>query len=565
MTNIYEALSEERKTLQEAGEMPEFFTTAGWQLFKSKYLYQAKTPKEQYQRIAKTAAKHIKVKPDWLESSWGEAFFELLWKGWLSPSTPVLGNMGTNRGLPVSCSGQYIGDSIHDIYAARLETAVLTKHGFGTAGLLDIRPRGSSVSVGGKALGILPVVESFVSDMQYVSQTNRRGAFASYIDIEHGDFEEVVNFVDQTPDDVNIGWVVKQSFIDKLNLGDTEAVSRYQRALRLKMITGKGYFCFIDKANDKRPECYKYLGLKINNSQLCSEIYLHNSPEYTYTCVLSSMNAAKYDEWKDTNAIFIATVFLDCVAEEFIQKAKKIKGLEKAVSFTEKSRALGLGVAGFHTYLQEHAIPFTKKGASSFNIELFSKLNNESLEASKWMATYLGEPEWCSGFGIRNTHRTAIAPTKSTALIMGGVSEGINPDPAMSFTQLTAAGEVDRLNPVLLKVMKERGIYNKDHVQEVIDSRGSVQHVHWLLEEEKEVLKTAFEINQEDILDLAAERQQFICQGQSLNLFFDGSATEDEISRIHKKAFLDPDIIGLYYCYSKREMSASKGECESCQ
>jgi len=239
--------------------------------------------------------------------------------------------------------------------------------------------------------------------------------------------------------------------------------------------------------------------------------------------------------------------------------------LEKAVRFTEKGRPLGLGCAGYHTYLQEHGIPFTFKDASDFNTAFFSKLHQESLEASKWMAKELGEPEWCKGYDIRNTHCLAVAPTKSTALIMGGISEGINPDPAMSFTQTTVTGEVDRLNPTLLNLMKERGVYTKETIQEIVDARGSVQHVQWLLDEEKEVFKTAFEIDQEDILKLAAQRQEFIDQGQSLNLFFDSDATEDYISDIHQKAFEDPNILGLYYCYSKRGISASKGECVSCQ
>lgn len=567
MTTIYEELSKERKKMQSSGEMPEFFTTAGWQLFKSKYLYDAKTPKDQYKRIAKTAAKHIKNKPDWLkQESWEDAFFDLLWKGWLSPSTPVLANMGTDRGLPVSCAGQYVGDSIDEIYKAFHETAILTKHGFGTAGLLDLRGRGDKISVGGTSLGLLPVVKHFIEDMKYVSQGSaRRGSFASYIDIEHKDFEEVVNYIEQFPDDANIGWVIKDAFIAKLNKGEKGAVERYQKALKTKMVTGKGYFFFVDKVNRQRPQSYINNNLKVNNAQLCAEVMLHNSEEYTYTCVLSSMNAALYDEWKDTNAVRVATVFLDCVVSEFIEKAKNINGLQKAVAFTEKGRALGLGVAGFHSYLQTHNIPFTFKDASSFNEEMFMLLQKESQIASNWLAIVNGEPEWCKDTGLANTHRLAIAPTKSTALIMGGISEGINPDPAMTFTQLTTAGEVERLNPQLLNIMKGLGLYSEVFIQQIIDAKGSVQDVGWLTQDQKEVLKTAFEIDQEDILKLAAQRQKYICQGQSLNLFFDGNAKEEYISKIHQKAFLDENILGLYYCYSRRELSASKGECESCQ
>lgn len=567
MTTLYDKLSNERKKMQEEGVMPSWFTTAGWQLFKEKYLYQANNPKEQYQRIAKAAAKHIEGKlPHPGNKNWEQAFFDLMWKGWLSCSTPVLANMGTERALPVSCSGQYVEDSIDSIYASLRETAILTKHGFGTAGYLDVRPRGAPISVGGKSSGVMPVVKAFIESMRYVSQGNtRRGAFASYLDIEHGDFFEVANYVEQTPDDANVGWVVNQSFIDKLKKGDDDAVARYQKALKMKMVTGKGYFFFKDKANNQRPPMYVDKGLRVEAPQLCAEVMLHSSPEYTYTCVLSSMNAYHFDEWKDTNAVFEATVFLDCIAEEFIQRGKEINGLEKAVSFTEKSRALGLGVAGLCSLFQKNMVSFESLQAHMMNTQVFSKLKSESERASKYMAEYLGEPEWCKGYGVRNTHTRAVAPTKSTALIMGGISEGINPDPAMAFTQLTAAGEVDRLNPELLKLMKQKGVYTPKHIQEIIDSKGSVQGVVWLNDDEKAVFRTAFEINQEAILRMASVRQTFLDQGQSLNLFFSSEEDEGEISRIHQIAFEDPNINALYYCYSKRGVSASKGECESCQ
>lgn len=563
---MYDKLSEERKKMQEAGTMPEWFSTAGWQLFKDKYLYEASNPKEQYQRIANTAAKYVEQKlPHPKGKVWSQVFFDLLWKGWLSASTPVLANTGTNRGLPVSCSGQYVKDSIDGIYAARRETAILTKHGFGTAGYMDIRPRGAPISVGGKSSGTLPVIKSFIEDMRYVSQgTARRGAFASYIEIDHPDMMEICAYVEQNPDDANIGWIISKNFIDKLDSGDPEAVAVYQRAMKMKMVTGKGYFFFKDKANDQSPQMYKDLGLKVEASQLCSEILLHSSPEYTYTCVLSSMNLSKFDEWKDTDAVFEATVFLDCIAENFIDLAQHIGGLEKAVSFTRKSRALGLGACGLHTLFQQKMLPFEGLEAHLLNNVVFTHLKNESERASEYMAVHLGEPEWCKGYGVRNTHTRAVAPTKSTALIMGGISEGINPDPAMVYTQLTAAGEVDRLNPTLLELMKKKGVYNQKNIQQVIDTKGSVQGVDWLDEHEKKVFKTAFEVDQKAILRLASLRQTKIDQGQSLNLFFSSDESEQKISEIHQIAFKDPNINALYYCYSRRGVSASKGECESC-
>ena len=559
--SLYEQLSEERKRLQVEGLLPEWYSTAGFQMFRDRYQYDAPTPRQQYERIAKTAAKHTNN-----PIRWERKFFELLWRGWLSPSTPVLANMGTNRGMPVSCSGQYIEDSIYGFKAAELETCVLTQEGFGTSGYLgDIRPRGSKISRGGRASGVLPVYKDFVQAMRDVAQgTARRGAWAGYIEPTHGDFYELANFIKNNPDDANIGWCIEDAFIEGLDNGDLDFLDRYQTMMVLKMITGKGYFLFPDKINRLRPPAYVAHDLYIRASNLCSEIALFSDKDHSFTCVLSSMNAAKYDEWKHTDAAYTATVFLDCVCEEFIQKAKGVRGLENAVRFTEKGRALGLGVAGFHTYLQSHLIPFDSLEAIQFNDELFSHIRRQADKATRDLAKEFGEPEWCKGLGVRNTHLMAIAPTKSTALIMGGISEGINPDPAMTFTQLTAAGEVDRANPILLKLMKDRGVYDDVHMDELARDQGSVQGVDWLSDHEKEVFKTAFEINQRAIIAMASARQMYVDQGQSVNLFFDADEDESYISEIHEIAFKDPFVTSLYYNYSKAGIIASRGECQSC-
>jgi ribonucleoside-diphosphate reductase alpha chain len=576
--NLYEKLSEERKQGQLTGDVPEWMSTAGFQMFKQKYLYDAETPREQFRRIANTAARHAPkiAQPNSLEfissdehavSYWSDEFFNVLWKGYVACSTPILANMGTNRGCPVSCAGSVVEDSIEGFYDAYKEIAILTKQGFGTASdLSGIRKRGSPISVGGKASGVLPVIKHFVQDMRDVAQgTARRGAWAAYLDIQHGDFWEVVQYLEEQPDDLNIGWIITDKFISKLQKGNKEATKRYQRALKAKMIFGKGYFFFVDKVNRQRPQMYKDLGLMVKASQLCSEIMLHSSLDYTYTCVLSWMNLAKYDEWKDTDAVFVATVFLDCVVSEFIEKAKSIRGMEKSVASTEKGRAIGLGAGGFHTYLQEHGLEFGGMDAHMFNVKVFKQIDDQSLEASKWLAKELGEPEWCKGYGVRFTHRMAVAPTKSTALIYGGISEGINPDVAMSFTQLTSAGEMDRVNPTLLKIIKGKGLDVETCIKDTVQSQGSVQHVSWLTDEEKRVFKTAFEINQRDIIRLAATRQKYIDQGQSTNLFFPGNADEKVIAEIHQEAFENENILSLYYVYSSRGVVSSSGECVACQ
>lgn len=562
MTNSYRVLSDERKKMQEDGLMPLHWSTGSWQLFKNKYLYQAANPKEQYQRIAATLAAHT---PD--PSEWKEKFFDIMWKGWLSPSTPILANTGTNRGLPVSCAGSYIPDSIDGIYKAKHETAMLTKMGFGTAGYLgDVRARGESISVGGKSTGVMQVIEGFQSDMEYVAQgTARRGSWAGYLPIDHGDFNEVCTYLEQHPDGNNIGWNISDEFIERLKAGDKDAVERYGKSLKTKMVTGKGYYFFPQKAERKRPKWYVDQNLDVKAPQLCNEIMLHSSKDYTYTCVLASMNIELFDDWYGTDAVQTAIVFLDAVCQEFIERAKNIPGLEKAVAFTKNSRALGLGQCGLGSYFQKKMVAFESFDAHMLNNKIAKYIQDEAIKASEWLATVWGEPKWMKGYGRANTHLIAIAPTKSTALIMGGVSEGISPDTAMVYTQKSAGGEVDRVNPYLLKLMKEKGVFNKQNVEDIRDKMGSVQHVSWLTEEEKLVFRTAFEINQHTILRLAAGRGRFMDQWQSLNLFFAAGEDESYINEVHKEAFLNPDILGLYYVYSMAGVQASKDECLACQ
>lgn len=297
----------------------------------------------------------------------------------------------------------------------------------------------------------------------------------------------------------------------------------------------------------------------------CSEITLHSDEDHTFTCVLSSMNLSKYDEWKDTDAVFTATVFLDCVAEEFIRLGRNIRGLERAVRFTEKSRALGLGALGWHTYLQSKGIAFESFEAHSLNGNIFKAISEEANRASKWMAEEFGEPEWCRGFGVRNTHLMAVAPNLSSALICGSVSQGIEPMYMNVFVQDSAGGEIDRVNPVLIPIMKGRKVFNSETIMDIAKHKGSVQHVDWLDEEEKKVFKTAFEIDQYAIIRQAAARQRYIDQGQSINLFFAADEREEVISAVHQEAFNNPWIKGLYYIRSEAGVRGSTGECEACE
>lgn len=562
LDNKYEFLSAERKRLQKEGLLPNWYQTGGWGLFKSKYMEGSTSFKNRVEQIAETAAKH--APKDGID--WKGKFYEVIWNGWLSPSTPTLANLGTNKGMPVACSGQYIGDSVADFYGELLDTAVLTKNGFGTSGYLgDIRPRGSQIATGGTASGVLPVFQTYVDAMKRVTQgVARRGAWAGYLPIDHPDFNELADWVKNNPDDANVGWTISKDFMESLDSGHPEAIERYQKALKLKMLTGKGYFLFTDKVADARPEMYKAHNLDVKASNLCTEIMLHSGEEETFTCILASMNLEKYDEWKDTDAVFTATVFLDCVVSEFLSMASGKRGFEKAVESTKKSRALGLGVLGWHSLLHKRMIPFESFTARKLNVEIFDGINKKSTEASRYLAGQLGEPAYCQGYGVRNTHRLAVAPTMSTSQLMGGVSQGIEPFIGNVFVQQGAGGETIRVVPELLEIMKREGVYSRETLLEIASHDGSIQHVSWMTEAEKEVFKTAFEIDPYVILNQASERQQYICQGQSINLFFGADDPEEHISSVHKAAFKDPRILSLYYIRTKAGVSASSGECVAC-
>lgn len=558
----FELLSAERKRLQALGLLPDWYTTQGWQMFKQKYAVDGEEAVYgRHRTIARTLARHLRGR----EEEWEEKFFNLLWNGILSPASPALGNTGTDRGMVVSCSGQVVDDSVDGFYKALHETAMLSKWGFGTsADFSNIRPRGAKISTGGKANGVVEVIEDFFTTAGKISQGGkRRGSIGAYLDIEHDDWDEAVDGLVSEPNGKNYGWIVRDSFVNKLKNDDPEANRRFTKALHAKLVTGKGYIFCIDKANRHRPAMYKKWGLDIKASNLCTEIMLHSSPEFTYSCILSSLNLLHWDKIKNSEAAFEATVFLDCLCSEFIEKSKGIPGLEKVREFTIKGRAVGLGIMGFHTMLQDKRIPYIGLEAQFLSAEIAKHLHDESLRASQWLAQEYGEPKWCGGFGVRNTHRTAYAPTKSTALLMGGVSESWSPDPGMIFDAGSAVGELRRIPPVIYEVMKERGVYSEATIQDIIDHLGSVQHVDWLSDEEKLVFLNAFEMDQFILLRHASQRQKWTCQGQSLNFFVPEDGSEDLIAQLMTMVLLDEEILSQYYIYSRSGVVV-KDECVAC-
>ena len=573
--------SSERKELQKEGLAPKWFTTMGWQLFSQKYLNgDSKTPKDQYQRIAKTLAKKApKEYPDWWDSNeyfagknWEQAFFDIMWDGFLSPSTPLLTNTGTDYGMSVSCSGAYVPDSVLGFYNTRKQNALLTKEGFGTSAYIgDVRPRGSKMK-NGEASGAQPVARMFVTDSMDISQGSaRRGATAWYYPIDGDDFDELVHYLETFTDGNNAGWCITDDFRDKLLAGDKEAVKRWGQMLSCKGNVGSGYQFFVDKVNRANPPMYKDKGLEVKASNLCSEITLFSDEENTFTCVLSSENLRYWDTRPD-NLAFVGTVFLDCVVSDFVESARGVAGLEQAVKFTEESRALGYGAMAFHTYLLDNNIVWGSLESQYINELMFSTIKKEATEATEWLAKAMGEPELCKGYGVRNTHLLAVAPTKSTALIVGSVSEGINPQVGFVFTQATPAGEVVRIDPSFLDLLKKKGLYGDEHNKKTTDllndinaHKGSIQHRPEFTDEEKAVFRTAFEINPYDHLKMVSARQEYICQSQSTNLFLANTSAKD-MSKIYLYALLDKNIKSLYYNYGIRDANIQTNSvCEACE
>ena len=577
MSNKYERLSHMRKQLQADGLAPEWMSTASYQLLTGQdYLDTAETPRDMYLRIAKQAAEltEFDIPTYFGYDTWFEAFFDIMWKGWLSPSTPILTNMGNSRGHPIACSGTYLGDSIISFYEARKEIAQLTQRGYGTSWCLDpVRPRGSKISKGGEANGIMQPASGVVQDMKDISQGTRRGNVGQYLNPLHTDFDELCDQIIADDDGWNIGWNLTDEYNDLYRTDKDRADLIWKKMLKAKMVKGKGYFYFLDKVNRARPKMYVDRGFYVRHSNLCAEIALMSDKDHSFTCVLSSMNVAKYDEWKNTYAVQLATIFLDAVISDMLIKAKDEPGFERIIAFTEKSRAIGLGQVGQSTYFQMQSWPFGNFQSIQFNQMLMKHLDTESLIASKLLAKEVGEPEWMIGYKERFSHRLALPPTKSTAIIQGGISEGIGPVYANVYGQDTAGGTVFRINPVLLPIMKDRGQYTEAVMERIAKAQGSVQGESWLTDHEKEVFRTAYEINQETILLMGSHRQRIMSaggggQGQSLNLYFTAEESEEEISRLHHLAYEDEHLQSLYYVHSLNEESTykvDKSTCSACE
>lgn len=562
----FERLSEARKEAVKRGAVPEWYTTQGYMLFNRKYSeYEGQTVADRFINIASSLAEVGEQMGAGSRHHLEKRFYDLMWSGKLAPSTPVLCNVGTNRGHAVSCSGGMVGDSISDFYTSGHEAALLSKYGYGTSAYLGgIRSRGSVIASGGTADGVVPVFDTMVDIANKVSQgNNRRGSWAGYLEVDHEDFYELAGYVQKNPGDANVGWIFTDAFIDRLKAGDEEAVARFNRVMLLRARTGKGYIWKSDVANRLAPLAIKNSGISIKASNLCSEIALPQDEEHTFSCVLSSLNLTQWESITEED-VYYMMLFLDCVVELMLHQTKGLKGFDNIRRFTKKARALGLGTLGFHSYLQSKMLPFDCLESQILNAKIFSKLNDWGLKANKKLGALLGEPEWCKGLGLRNATMFAIAPNTSSALLCGGVSQGIEPVVANAFNQGTAAGEMTRMNPYFVQLCKDKNVYSLELMEDIaMNYSGSVQHLEWLTPEEKLVFRTAYEIDQMSLVSMAAERQKYIDQGQSLNLFCD--TDEHQIARVTKEALLNPNIKALYYQRSLRGVKGSTGECVACE
>ena len=510
------------------------------------YLLPTETPREAYQRVAKTVAKRL-YKPEL-----SERFFEYIWNGWLCLASPVLSNTGTDRGLPISCFGIDVADSINDIGQKNLEMMMLAKHGGGVGiGVNMIRPSGAKITGNGTSDGVVPFCKIYDSTILATNQGSvRRGAASVNINIEHPDFLEWLEIREPKGDinrqSLNLHQcaVVGDKFMRRLEAGDTVSRKKWSKLLQKRKATGEPYILFKGNTNKANPSAYKDNALKVHMTNICSEIVLHTDESHSFVCCLSSLNLAKYDEWKNTNIIYDSIWFLDGVLEEFIQRAKYRKGFENSVRSAEKGRALGLGVLGWHTYLQEKGLPFEGLLAQFETRKIFSQIKIESERASMELAEIYGEPLWCKGTGMRNTHLRAIAPTVSNSKLSGNVSPGIEPWAANVFTEQSAKGTFIRKNPTLVKLLRKHKLNTNEIWDKILADGGSVQAIDELdsvvLANDipaKDVFKTFKEINQLELINQAGIRQQYIDQSVSLNLAFPSEAPPKWINKVHIDAW----------------------------
>ena len=529
------------------------------------YLTKDETPEQRIRDIANAAETYLDI------AGFADKFESYMHKGFYSLSTPIWSNFGRERGAPISCFGSYIPDDMNGILCKLGEVGAMSKIGGGTSGYFGaIRPRGSAIGSGGTATGVHHQLTVFDSLVNYVSQGNvRRGSFAAYLPIDHGDIEEFLAIRGEGNDiqDLSIGVTITDEWMESMLKGDKDKRKIWGLVIKKRFESGYPYLFFTDNANNQAPQVYKDKGLKINNSNLCTEIFLSNQDDESFVCDLSSINLERWNELESTDAIETLVYFLDAVMTEFIHKTDGVPFMEAPRKFAINQRALGVGVLGWHSFLQSKLVPFESMEAKMLNNDIWHTIRHRADLATTELATIFGEPPLLEGYKRRNTTTLAIAPTTSSSFILGQVSPSIEPHNSNYFVKDLAKGKFTYKNPYLAKVLKLKDKDNLDVWKDILSHGGSIQHLKFLTREEKDVFKTFGEISQKEIIIQAAQRQKFIDQGQSINLMIPPNAKPKEVSELIIYSWRE-GIKSLYYQRSanpSQELARNILNCANCE
>ncbi len=529
------------------------------------YLLPGETPEQRIIDIATKAQEYLGIE------GWADKFTDYMHRGFYSLSSPIWSNFGRDRGLPISCFGSYIPDDMEKILGKVAEVGTMSKVGGGTSAYFgDVRPRGAEISTGGTSTGVHHQLTVFDALTNYISQSNvRRGSFAAYLPIDHGDIEEFLGIRGEgnSIQDLSIGVTVSDEWMESMISGDKQKRGIWGKVIKKRYESGYPYIFFSDNANNQAPQVYKDKNKRINASNLCTEIFLSTEDDESFVCDLSSLNLAKWAEIVETDAIEVLTYFLDSVMTEFINKTRGIKNMESPHKFAVTQRAVGIGVLGWHSYLQQESIAFESMEAKLQNSVIFKTIQERTTAASRSMALEYGVPSLMEGYGLRNSCLVAIAPTTSSSFILGQVSPSIEPLNSNYFTKDLAKGKFTYRNPELTKVLRN---YDKDDNptwKSILTKGGSVQHLKFLTDHEKEVFKNFGEISQKEILIQAAQRQKYIDQGQSINMMVPPNTKPKEVNELLVWAW-ENGIKSLYYQRSAnpaQELARSLNECSTCE
>jgi ribonucleoside-diphosphate reductase alpha chain len=575
-----EKLIEARNTVlkSENNNQPEikWLTENSRKFLESGYLTEGVTPEVRIREIAENAEKILKI------DGFADKFYGYMAEGYYSLASPVWSNFGKRRGLPISCFGSHIADDMGDILFTQSEVGMMSKLGGGTSGYFGkLRHRGAPVKNNGKSSGAVHIMQLFEKMVDVVSQGSvRRGRFAPYLPIDHPDVMEFLEIGSEgNPiQELTHGVTVSNKWMEEMRDGDVEKRTIWAKVLQSRSEVGYPYILFRDNVNNNAADVYKDKNHEIYASNLCTEIMLPSNEKWSFVCCLSSINLLHYDKWKDTDAVETLTYFLDAVMEEFITKLEEFRDssdrddkltfdfMEKAYTFAKENRALGLGALGWHSLLQSKMLPFDSQEAFNLNSEIFKNIKVKSYKASEELAKLYGEPEVLKGYGRRNATLNAIAPTTSSAFILGQVSQGIEPIWSNSYVKDIAKIKTTIKNPFLVKLLEEKGMNTPEVWRSIRDFDGSVQHLEFLTENERDVFKTYPEIDQMTVIYQAANRQNHIDQGQSINVMVHPDMPTRDLNNLYMTAW----SLGIKSMYYQHSMNAAqkfkqKKECASCE